>query len=731
MKIFAKLTGAFAIVALICGLVGGIGWYGLDNTAEGLNDLGRVKLPAIQGLGLVMEGMNGVNASARTIINPAIKVEERQQEVGEMEKYKALMQEGLDIFAALPRSPGEEELWQKAKPLIGKWNDENQTLAEIASAVTVDDVGYLQGVLAARQIDHLKWLQNLEYAISHNRTFSGQLDPARCDLGQWLSHFETGDSALTEILNGFAGPHAALHEVGGKVNGLLANGDFKGARRVYEEEVMAAAANIMRIFDNAKGYAANVGSDLDVATQIAFGSGEAAYNELMEVFDNLYELARSLADETNARAQSTAASSKTIALLAVLAGAILAMTFGFFISRSLSDPLAKGAALAEEIARGDFSQRLNLNRKDEIGQLGKALDAMAGSLQEMADLTEEISKGNLTVDVKLASEKDQLGRALQNMTRILNDVIGQVKSAGDNVASGSQAMSSASEELSQGATEQAASAEEASSSIEQMTANIRQNADNALQTEKIAVKAAEDARSGGKAVADTIVAMKEIAGKIMIIEEIARQTNLLALNAAIEAARAGEHGRGFAVVAAEVRKLAERSQVAAGEINALSVSSVGVAEQAGDMLKTMVPNIQRTAELVQEIAAASREQDAGAGQINKAIQQLDLVIQQNASASEEMASTAEELTAQSEQLQEMISFFRLAEKKNGKKKKSLQAVKEEIGSVELPGKEEPQKVKAVGADVDRNREVKESKKAGIALDMDVLSDSMDEEFERF
>jgi methyl-accepting chemotaxis protein len=393
--------------------------------------------------------------------------------------------------------------------------------------------------------------------------------------------------------------------------------------------------------------------------------------------------------------------------------------------------MARGVALAEEIARGDFSQRLNLDRKDEIGQLGQALDAMAESLQGMADLTEEISKGNLSVDVKLASENDQLGKALQNMTRILNDVIGQVKSAGDNVASGSQAMSSASEEMSQGATEQAASAEEASSSIEQMTANIRQNADNALQTEKIAVKAAEDARSGGKAVADTIVAMKEIAGKIMIIEEIARQTNLLALNAAIEAARAGEHGRGFAVVAAEVRKLAERSQVAAGEINALSVSSVGVAEQAGDMLKTMVPNIQRTAELVQEIAAASREQDAGAGQINKAIQQLDLVIQQNASASEEMASTAEELTAQSEQLQEMISFFRLAEKKNGKKKKSLQAVKEEIGSVELPGKEEPQKLKAVGADVDRNREVKESKKAGIALDMDVLSDSMDEEFERF
>lgn len=222
-------------------------------------------------------------------------------------------------------------------------------------------------------------------------------------------------------------------------------------------------------------------------------------------------------------------------------------------------------------------------------------------------------------------------------------------------------MSATSEEMSQGASEQAAAAEEASSSIEQMTANIRQNADNAMETEKIATQASGDARVGGDAVNQTVSAMKEIADKIMIIEEIARQTNLLALNAAIEAARAGEHGKGFAVVAAEVRKLAERSQKAAGEINELSTSSVEVAEQAGIVLNSLVPNIQKTAELVQEISASSREQDAGADQISKSIQQLDAVIQQNASASEEMASTSEELSSQSDQLAEMISFFKVAE----------------------------------------------------------------------
>ncbi|MEW6521939.1 MAG: methyl-accepting chemotaxis protein, partial [Thermodesulfobacteriota bacterium] len=207
--------------------------------------------------------------------------------------------------------------------------------------------------------------------------------------------------------------------------------------------------------------------------------------------------------------------------------------------------------------------------------------------------------------------------------------------------------------------EQAAAAEEASSSMEQMSSNIRQNADNALQTEKIAVKSASDAQEGGKAVNQTVGAMKEIAGKISIIEEIARQTNLLALNAAIEAARAGEHGKGFAVVASEVRKLAERSQKAAAEISELSSASVEVAEKAGDMLSKMLPDIQKTAELVQEISAASKEQDTGAEQINKAIQQLDQVIQQNAGASEEMSSTAEELSAQAEQLQGIIAFFKV------------------------------------------------------------------------
>jgi methyl-accepting chemotaxis protein len=385
-------------------------------------------------------------------------------------------------------------------------------------------------------------------------------------------------------------------------------------------------------------------------------------------------------------------------------------------------PLNVAAEYVDRISKGDIPPKITDSYSGDFNEIKINLNVLIDSMEEVTKVSQEIAAGNLLIDVKKRSDKDELMKALAVMTEKLTRIVEEVSGAAENVANGSQQLSGAAQEMSQGATEQAASAEEVSSSMEQMVSNIRQNAENAQQTEKIALKTSQDAREGGKAVMETVSAMKEIAQKISIIEEIARQTNLLALNAAIEAARAGEHGKGFAVVATEVRKLAERSQLAAGEINRLSSASVEIAEKAGEMLARIVPDIQKTAELVSEINAASNEQNAGSEQINQAVQQLDKVIQQNAAVTEEMASTTEELSGQALQLQETVGFFKIGERIGARSRSYNAKIVSHVAHMAGKG---PQKSSRANIGKGAMHE------KGVELDLTSKERNMDEEFERF
>ncbi len=352
----------------------------------------------------------------------------------------------------------------------------------------------------------------------------------------------------------------------------------------------------------------------ETGNQVLAVSSEVAAYELKEVQDSSVNMAGSLT------------TSSVVVITGLIVAIIIALSFAVIITRGIVTGITRGVGISATIASGDLTANIEdgfLNRKDEIGQLA---------------------------------------RSLKNMVEKLKDVIGSVMTGSDNIAAASQQMSSTAQEMSQGGTEQASSAEEVSSSMEEMAANIQQNTDNARETEKIAKQAESGIMDSSKASEQAVGAMKDIAEKITIIGEISRQTNILALNAAVEAARAGEHGKGFAVVAAEVRKLAERSQVAANEIDKLSKFGVSISEEAGEKLSAIVPEIQKTARLVQEIAAASIEQTSGADQVNSAIQQLNQVTQQNAAASEEMATSSEELASQADQLLDMVSYFKLDER---------------------------------------------------------------------
>lgn len=596
-----KLAFGFGGVLILMLLVGGIGYFAMSNGLDGFT--------AYRGLardtnlsGQVQANMLMVRMNVKDFI-----ITNSDSDKQQYEEYWQIIQELMDEVKNEIQQPERAELVAKIDREVTEYNAGFTQLVRMQSERNnlVTNTLDVQGPFMEKTLTSILNVTNRD-----NNTLAA-FNTAVCIKHLMLARlyqakfFASNDRAYLDRVRSEGGKMDEYIEI---LTKELQNPEFRNSLQLVQE----AKALYFSTFDRV------VEIVFDRNNQIITGTLDRLGPSIAKNIEEVKLSVKKDQDELGPKVQAANERAVTLIVIVVCIAILIGMAATWLIARGITGPLGQALQLSKAIECGDLTTSISVDQKDEIGQLCHSMESMSDKLRE---------------------------------------VFFSVQEGSVQVATGSQELSSAAGSLSDNANDQAAGIEEISSSMEEMANNISQNTNNAQRTENIARKASSDAQVSGDAVSEAMVAMTNIAEKISIVEEIARQTNLLALNAAIEAARAGEHGKGFAVVAAEVRKLAERSGQAAAEISELSTSSVSVADKAGEMLKRLVPDIQKTAELVQEIASASIDQNENASQINGAVSMLDSNIQQTAAAAEELSSTSEQLNSHSEQLQNVMSFF--------------------------------------------------------------------------
>ena len=676
MKIFAKLTGSFIVVALICAIVGGVGWQGINSTEKGLSEVSDIALPSIQGLALMMGAMGEIKAAERTLINAAFDNKTRQRQYAFLTDSWTQFKMGRDIYEPLPQTPEEAELWKKLPGLISQWQAANVLLVDKVKPLELDDVETLLAEIIQRHLDHVKWVNSLEIAVNQGKQFPGQLDPTLCGFGKWQSTFKSDDASFNAIINAMTAPHQKLHSYGKEINDMLAAGKTDQARLFFEQEVKPALHAIEEQFASAvKKVRANIAS-LDASNEIAINKIRPVFNELKEVLTQITDINVKRASEASHNAKTTAGHSKTTATVTVILGAMIAVAFGVFLSRSISTPLAQGVAMLKSMSEGNISNRLKMERSDEIGVMAKAMDAMADNLTSMIR--------NIGDGVKTLSSSATEMSAISN----------QMTSGAEGTVSKANAVAAAAEEMTSNMHSVAASMEQASINVntvaaaaEEMSANINNvsnNVNDAKSTANSAViltqRAAEQVNSLGLA-AEAIAVVTET------IKAISDKTNLLALNATIEAARAGAAGKGFTVVANEIKELAQQTANATGDISqklngiqkatsttvteinevvsAINqvdglISSIAAAiGQQNIATRDISENINQTSQGLSEINTNVTQTSQAAGQVAKEIADVNESANEISSSSTQVQQSANDLSKLSEQLQGMVNQFKI------------------------------------------------------------------------